>query len=124
MRLKKNINVIKPENYKILTETVDMGNFYGKPFERRFILLEVNTTIDFLNSKDLGFMFENKLDYYLHWIAIATFSSNRINKIKICETDQLKREYTHDELFPNGEYISPITVEYYTFNELTDGVLV
>ena len=123
MKINNNTNILKPENYIVLTETVDSGNFYGKPFERRYILLDVNITSDFLESKDLCFVFENNLEYQLYFIAVGNIGSNKINQIKIYESDQLKKEYINGELFPNGEYISPINLEYFTFNELTNGVL-
>jgi hypothetical protein len=55
------VTVLNPKDFTVITEMVDMGNFYGKPFKRRFILLEVNRTCKFLEKKCKGFVFSNNL---------------------------------------------------------------
>jgi len=111
-------NILNPNDYTILSETVDMGNFYGEPFERRYILLDVDTTIDYLDNP-ISFVFSNDINKELYWIIkVLRFGVHKINKIHIYETDQLKRELSEEEK-ENG-----VSFEYFTFSELTNGILI
>ena len=117
-------NVLNPTDYKVLTQIVDMGNFYGKPYTEKYIKLDVDITTDDL-FKPISFVFSTKPEFKLYWKVIGKkYGDNTITEIRIIENEQLKREYTYEELFPNREHISPITTEFYTFDELTNGVLV
>lgn len=103
----KGITILNPNDFKIMTEIVRIGNC-SEPFQKRFILLDVDTTTDFLETECMGFVFSNNLKHKLYWMATGTFSHN-IYEIKIYESDQkIETE--------NG-------FKYFKFNELTDGIL-
>lgn len=107
IEIKDSKNILNPNDFTVLTEIIDRGNFYGEPVKLKYITfncqdIEIAPIMEGEKFANLSFVFQNYINYSLVYrMCPIGFHSNIVNTIKIYEHEQEK-----------------------TFDELTNGILI